>query len=45
MLRKILTITIVAVLILSFGCKKKEPQPVAPAAPETQEQLEGAGQE
>ncbi|MGB8225522.1 MAG: hypothetical protein WCE45_01450 [Sedimentisphaerales bacterium] len=34
MLRKILTIAIVAVILVSFGCKKAEKKAAPPPAPE-----------
>lgn len=40
MLRKILTIAIVAVLFVSFGCKKKSDTPVVPEVGEVQKQVD-----
>jgi hypothetical protein len=47
MLRKILTIALVLVLAVAFGCSKKTEQPVAPPPTETeiQKQVEKTGQE
>lgn len=45
MLRKFLTIITVLLLLVSFGCKKKESSPAPPDSPKTQEQVEETSDE
>jgi hypothetical protein len=40
MLRRILTIIVIIGLAVTFGCKKKESQPVAPSMSDMQKQVE-----